>query len=125
MIRNRKGFAIVTLVIFTSVVLIITAGAIASLIANTQMTSEFALGEEVYQLSRAGYDNALLQILRNPSYSGESLTLGNGNVTILVTGTNPKTVLSTATKNGIVRKFTGTAQFVNNQLTVTGAGETQ
>jgi hypothetical protein len=122
---KKNGFAVITIIIFTSVAMLIAGGALASLISNTQMTSDFSRGEAAYQQARAGFDNALINILRNPSYTGENLTIGSGNVTISVTGTNPKVIVSTATMDGIVKKFTGTAQFVNNQLTVTQAGENQ
>jgi hypothetical protein len=93
--------------------------------ANTQMTSDFSRSEDVYHEAKAGYENALLRLLRDPDYTGETLTINGGSVTITVSGTDPKTITSIATKAGFTKVYSASAAFSSNELSVTTSGEAQ
>lgn len=76
----------------------ITTAAVALAISTTRDTTAHTLGERTLAVAESGAENAILRLLRDPSYSGESnLPIGPGTATIVVTGTSPKVITSTAT----------------------------
>src|SRR3989338_10015638 len=90
----KVGQALVTLLVFIATATIITAAATTVTLINSQTTGKFAQGESALSIAQTGADNAILRLLRNPSYSGEVLTVGNGTVTINVSGSSVKTITS-------------------------------
>ncbi|HCR92651.1 MAG TPA: hypothetical protein DIU47_01725 [Candidatus Pacebacteria bacterium] len=58
-----------------------------------------------YDIAEAGTENALLRLLRNPAYTGETLTVGDGTATITVTGSGTQTITSTGRLNNYLRKI--------------------
>lgn len=90
----QKGQALITLLFFVLISLTITTGAIIIIIANSISVSKFQEGTLAYYVAESGAENALLRLLRDPNYTGETLTVGVGTAVITVTGTNPKTVVA-------------------------------
>ncbi|OGD86747.1 hypothetical protein A2164_01590 [Candidatus Curtissbacteria bacterium RBG_13_35_7] len=117
---QKPGQALVTLLVFTSAATIITAAATTITIINMQGSTKFAQGEEVYQIAQAGADNAILRLLRDPSYSGEeNLTIGNGTATITITGSSTKTIISEGYIDNFKHKIEVVGTLSNNVLTIT------
>ena len=114
----QSGVALVTLLIFIATTLIITSAAVVITVTNAQATSVFSLAEETFSLAETGADNALLRLLRNPNYTGETLTIGSGSTVITVTGTTTKTIRSQATKSGIIRAVEVIATYTNGELDI-------
>lgn len=69
--------------------------------------------------SESGIENALLRLIRNPDYAGETLQVGDISVVITVTGTTPKTITAVSTYENTEFISQATATYVQNQLTVT------
>lgn len=61
----------------------------------------------------------MLRLLRDPDYSGETLTVGDGTATITVTGTTTKTITSEGDYNGFKRKIEVVGTFTNDVFDVT------
>lgn len=98
----------------------ITTAAVAIGITSTRDTTSLSLGEEAVAVASTGAENAVLRLLRDGSYTGETnLPIGAGSATITVTGTTPKTITSTGTVSGMIRKIEVIVAIVNGQLTVT------
>ena len=74
--------------------LTITTGAIIIIITNSISVSKFQEGTLAYYTAESGVENALLRLLRDPNYTGETLAIGGGTAVITVAGDNPKTVVS-------------------------------
>lgn len=89
----QGGQALITLLFFVLISLTITTGAIIIIIANSISVSRFQEGTLAYYAAESGVENALLRLLRDPNYAGETLTIGSGTAVITVTGVNPKTVV--------------------------------
>lgn len=91
----QSGQTLVILLIFVTVAMMVAFTA-ATLTAYTLRSSSDAESSLLAQnASVSGMENALLRLLRDTSYSGETLTLAAGTATITVTGTGTKTVTST------------------------------
>lgn len=120
---TRPGQTLVLLLIFMAVAITMTAAAVVVTIANSQGASEYEQGVTAYQVAEGGMENALLRLLRDPAYAGETLTVGSGTATIVVTGSGPFIVTSTGTAGDFVRKIQVTAGYTNNILTVNSWNE--
>ena len=121
--RSLPGQALLLLIVFAAMATVITAGAIAVTIINSQTTSKFALGEEALFVAESGAENAILKLLRNPSYSGsiinEIVAVGNGSANVEISGSPTVTVSSTGQVGNFIRKIQVTGNYSNNQFTLT------
>ena len=91
---SEGGQALITLLFFVLISLTITTGAIIIIIINSISVSRFQEGTLAYYIAESGVENSLLRLLRDPNYTGETLTIGTSTAVITVTGSNPKTVVS-------------------------------
>lgn len=117
-IRSQGGQALVTLLIFSATAIIITGAAVAVSIANSQATSTLALSQEVYGIAEAGAENAVLQLLRNQNFTGETLNINTGSYTTTVTGTSTKTITIVGQNSGIRRTIEVVGTFTNGQFAI-------
>lgn len=101
---KQTGMALVLVMILGAIgFLVLTLGLTASSIA-LQSSLQTAQGGEALHVAESGAENALIRMIRDPNYTGETLTIGDGTATITVTGTNPQTltvvgVVGTATRS--------------------------
>lgn len=114
----QAGQTLVTVLIFVIVAITLTTGAIALTVTNSQTASGFDRGNQAYYVAESGAENGILRLLRNPSYTGETISVGSDTATISVTGTNPYTIVSEGRSGGFVRKIEVTASFTSGVLTV-------
>ena len=117
--KIRSGNISIMLVLIIILLSVLTTAAVALAISTTRDTTTLTLGERALTVAESGAENAILRLLRDPSYSGElGLPIGPGTATIGVTGTSPKVVLSTGTVGTFVRQVQVTIAVTNGQLTV-------
>ena len=88
----KSGQTLVLLLVFVAITITITSAAVAMMIINSQSGSRFELREITYTVAESGAENALLRLLRDPDYTGETLTIEDGTATITVTGSSVKTI---------------------------------
>jgi hypothetical protein len=92
------------LLVFVVIALTVLSVAVVLMITSGQA----ALGQD--QAARANYmaegaaENAMIRLLRDPDYVGETLTFTDGQATIAVSGSNPKTVSVVATSGQAIAK---------------------
>lgn len=115
---NQKGQALVTLLFFTLIGIAIATAAITLTLSSIISSSKFKGGVLTFAEAESGAENGYLMLLRNPSYSGETMTINNTPVTITVTGINPIVITSTATAGSFVRKVQIQVQYINGQYSV-------
>jgi hypothetical protein len=109
--KNEKGQTLVALLFFVMVGLIVTVAATIILFTNSLAAQKLSQGEVARQLAETGAENALLQLLRNKDYTGETLTDIGGvtgdNVVITVdtdSATGQKAIFSIAASGNFIRK---------------------
>lgn len=116
--NSEAGQALVTLLLFMVIAITVSTAAVVLTITNSITASKVAAASHVYSVAEGGAENAILRLLRNPYYTGETLPIGDGVAEITVTGTNPKVIRST----GIVGDFQRTIEirigYSNNILTI-------
>lgn len=92
---GQNGQAMILLVTFIAIAMsVITATVAVSIISGRSTTSTQA-GLDALQIAESGVENAMIRLIRNPNYTGETLTVGDGTATVTVTGTTQKTIRST------------------------------
>jgi len=114
----KKGFALVLLLIFTSVAITIATAATILTISNSRSSSAGQMSQSALTTAESGVENALLRLLRNPGYTGETLTVGVGIATISTSGTSPYLITSTGRVGNYVRTVEVTANYIGGILTV-------
>jgi hypothetical protein len=112
------GQALVTLLIFMVIAVTVTAAAVSLVIINSVSTSKTQQAALVYSVAESGAENAVLRLLRNPFYTGETLAIGDGTAVITVTGTNPKIITSTGTIGTFKRTIEIQVSLTNNIMTI-------
>jgi hypothetical protein len=118
--KNQSGQSLVLLLIFVLMAMAFTTTAMLMSVIGSGSIVSFESGVEVRQLADSGVENALLRIIRDPvDYAGETYSLGEGIITIDVTGATSKTVTVAATLGEFTRTIEVLAQYNNNVLSVT------
>ena len=97
--KFQHGQALITLIFFVLISVTIASGAIIMIAVNSMTLTKLQEGNISYDAAEAGIENAILRVVREPSYSGETLTIGNLTVNITVTGSNPKIIEAVGTGN--------------------------
>lgn len=117
--KKESGQALIVLLAFVAMSIVLISGAITVTILNSQSTSQYAQGEESYAIAQSGIENAIVKVLRDSSYSGETLSIDNGTVTISVSGSSTKTITSESTLGNFKRKIQVVGDLSNNIFTTT------
>ena len=114
---SEGGQALITLLFFVLISLTITTGAIIIIIINSISASRFQEGTLAYYAAESGVENALLRLLRDPNYIGETLTVGAGTAVITVSGSNPKTVVVVGLNGNFKRTVSAQMDYNNGYYT--------
>ncbi len=112
---NSSGQALVMLLFFMLIGITVTSAAVLILINNVTGTSTAQQSAVAYAAAESGVENALLRMLRDREYSGETLTIGGGTV---VTTVLNGTITATGTASGATRKIQTQTVYNNDILTV-------
>lgn len=108
----------VLVLFFMAITVIIVSAAVAIMIINSSSGNSFYMGNQAKTIAESGVENALINLLRNPNYSGETFAVGNGEVTIAVTGDTTKTIISEGKDGNNIRKIEVIIQFTDFVLNV-------
>lgn len=118
LVEPKKGQALITLLFFTLIAVTICSAAVAILMTNSLSGSKLEQGLIAYQIAKSGAENAKLQLLRNPDYTGEVVVIGDGTATIQVSSSSGTfTIISTGQAGNFKRKAQVTADYQNYILT--------
>lgn len=125
--KGERGQALITLLFFAIVGITITSAAVVMILVNSLSGTKQQQGEIAYDIAQSGAENGLLRLIRDPTYTGETLPIGNGSATITVTGSgtaiSPYVILSKGSVGSFMREEQITATYQNDLLTVTARGE--
>ncbi len=116
--NNSSGQALVVLLVFMIVSLTIASAATVLILVNSLSSSRVEQGIETDALAESGIENALLQSLRNPLYTGETLTMGSGSVKVVVEGVGIKMATSSAVWGNFTRQVEVKFTDLNNVLNI-------
>lgn len=115
---SKSGQALVVLLVFVVISLTIVSAAVTVVLVNSQSATSVEQGELARAAADSGLEEALLRLVRDPTFTGETLTLGDGSVTVVVSGTNPKTVTAQGRWGNFGRSEQAIVNLTSGQLTV-------
>lgn len=115
---RTQGQVLVTLLFFMVISISIISAAVVLIVMNATSLSHTEKGLYAHTIAESGAENAILRLLRDPSYSGEILQVGDGSATISVSGTDPKVIVSSGQSGDHTRSIEVIAGYTNNQLTI-------
>lgn len=99
---------------------LVTTGAIYALLNVTSSSSGDELGILARTAAESGAENAVLRLIRDPAYIGETMTLDGGRTaTISVTGGSSPVITSVGTVADVSRRIQVAIQYTNGAVTVT------
>ena len=117
--QNQNGQTLIILLTYMIIAIIITTASIALVINSSKGTDKVYQGANSLDIAESGAETAMIKLLRDPDYTGETLTVGNGQAVITITGSNAKTILSRGTLNNFTRTIQVIVDTSNNTLTAT------
>lgn len=82
---KQRGLALITILVFGALAMIVIIFGVTLMVIQTDSARQFLAAQKTLAIAESGMENALLRLLRNPNYSGETLTFPNGTATIVVT----------------------------------------
>lgn len=102
--NSQLGNALISVIFFAFISITISTAAIIIISNSMLSSSKIQSGAEAYSLAESGAENAVLRLLRNPSYTGgETLTLDNGQAIATVSGSEPYVITSQGRSGNFVR----------------------
>jgi len=118
--NNQKGIALIMLLVFSIIAIAVTTVGVSIMINITRSSGILQSRIAASQAAEGGLENGILRLLRDPGYTGETLTLGDSTVTITVSGTGPYTITSKAQYFDFSQTVEATVAYNDNKLTVSG-----
>lgn len=117
--KQSRGQVMITMLYIMVVGILVTTGAAFALIANTQSTTTFETGARARQVAESGIENALIRLVRNPAYAGESLEVNPGETaTITVSNDSGIVVTSLGVSGSTSRQIQVSVEYNDGILTV-------
>lgn len=118
-IINQKGQTLVILLTYMVIAIIVTTSSVALVMNSSKSTDKVYQGSNSLDIAESGAETAMIKLLRDSSYIGETVAVGGGQAVVTVTGTNPKTILSKGTLNNFTRTIQVIVDTSNNTLVAT------
>lgn len=109
----------IMLLVFVAIGIVVISSVALSMFLSTRESSNLQEGTIAYDIAESGVENAILRLLRNPNYTGETLPVGTGSTTVTVSGTNPKTITSIGTHGNFSRTLQVQVTDVSGFSTIT------
>ena len=114
----KTGQSLVILLVFVAVAVTITTTTASLAAINSTTSSHLELGQITLNMAESGLENALIRLLRDPSYGGETLTVDAGTATITISGTNPYIITSVGDYAGFTRQVQVTVLFTAGRMAI-------
>jgi hypothetical protein len=83
-LKTQAGLALTSVLVFGAVAMIVITLGITLTIIQSGASLQFTSAQRALAAAESGMENALIRLLRDPNYSGETLTLDAGTATITV-----------------------------------------
>jgi type II secretory pathway component PulK len=92
---KKNGQAIILLIFFMAIIVMVVSASVSLMISSATGQTVLSKGNQAKLVAESGVENALLRLLRNPDYTGETIQLSQGETDIAVTGNQTdKTITS-------------------------------
>lgn len=89
-LQRQKGQTLVIMLTYMIIAIVVTTASITLVLNSSSGTDKIYQGANSLDIAESGAETAMIKLLRNPNYTGETLTVGGGQAVITITGTSPK-----------------------------------
>jgi hypothetical protein len=117
-IKYIKGQALVALLFFVLMGMTISVAATFIIASNSLSVTKIGQGITARQLADTGVENALIKLLRDDTYGGETFKIGEDTVMVTVNGEGNKVIESQGVSGDFTRKVEVNVSYTNNVLRV-------
>lgn len=124
----RKAQTLISLIIVVAISVIVISSVLGLVISNSISTTAIQQSNLVRVAAENGIENALVRLLRDPSYAGETLTptINGYSTTVTVSGDAVnKTIESTATSLNYRRKISVGITYNENIMVINSWQDSQ
>lgn len=115
----RNGQALITILFFMAIGITVATAAVMVTLANAGTTSSYVQGEGALSAAEAGIENAMVRLLRDRAYVGETIVFGNATAVVQVTGDAQKTIRSQGRNSNATRTAVAQISYDDSVLRVT------
>ncbi len=116
--KIQRGQTLIMLLFFTLIGITVVTAAAFIIITNAKGSAKLQQSTVAYSIAQSGAENAMLQLLRNPAYQGEVMTIGDGTATIQVSSNSATfTITSTGQSGNFIKKVQVTGTYQNYVIT--------
>lgn len=116
---QQSGMALVTVLIFSAIAMVVIVTSISLTTITSQSSRTLLQGQRALHVAESGAENALMRLIRDPTYTQEELTIDDGTARIVVSGTSPRIVTVTGEVGNSVRQVEVQVSDQNGIMTVT------
>jgi hypothetical protein len=120
---HEQGTSLLVVIVLGVVGIMVVTMGLALSITATQSNATFIENKRALLIAESAAENALLRLLRDPSYTGETLTIDGGTATIGVTGTTNKIIDVSVTVGTTAKTLQVQTTEVNGITTVSSWNE--
>ena len=114
----ERGQSLIMMLFFTLIGITVIASSVFIIITNSKGSAKLQQSTVAYQIAQSGAENAMLQLLRNPAYLGETMTIGDGTATIQVSSNSGTfTITSKGQSGNFIKKVQVTGAYQNYVIT--------
>ena len=114
----EKGQALVALLFFVVIATIYTSAAVIIIASNSLSASRSQRGVTTARFAEGFMEDTLLNLIRNPDYSGGTFNFEDGSVIVEITGDETKTILVQSAVGDSLRKLEAVVSLESGQLEV-------
>lgn len=114
-----RGQAMIMMLYIMVIGVIVTTGAVYALFNNTAVASMDELGMLAHSAAESGIENALLRLIRDPTYVGETVTFDTQrSAVVTVASASPQVITSVGITGRVTRKVQTAVQYNSGILTI-------
>ena len=118
MINKIKGQATTSILMVMFLGLAVITASVSLIDINMTTTASLVEADKALTVAESGAEEALIRLLRNPNYSGETLNLTDGIATINVGSANPTIIESVGVVGNHLRRVEVSVSFVSGTMVI-------
>lgn len=122
---EKNGQALLPVVIIIAIFLILAVGLVNLSLGGLLLSFSLQEGEKVLLATEGTLEEGFLSILRNPSYAGGSLQVGEASCTIETSGSGPVVMAASCQSDRAVRRLRAEISFVAGEMEVSNIREVE
>jgi len=116
---RSRGQAMITMLYIMVIGVLVTTGAVYALYSNTVVATVDEASISAYAYAENGIENALLRLIRDPDYTGETLVFGDQqDVEVSILSGSPQYITAAGRSGKASRVLQVAVQYIEGELVI-------